>query len=394
MTRLLLTVDDYIYKYQGHYFAASQERMDFYQRYLRVFDKVKIVARCEERDELNPSWISISADNRIEIVAVPFFRGPKAYALKYFQVGSALHNVAEGCDAAILRIPSTVAFRASTAVKKANIPYAVEIVFDAVDAYKNENNLFHKFLWWKIHRDMSKLSNGADGVSCVTQFYMQKHYYSLKPNAFDAYYSSLSLDSSFYTAPRTSISSRPIVLGHVSNHVEYKGRKGQYEVIQVVKKLVDQGIDVSVQFVGRDAHNGFSLLKSAASRMGIADRVCFMGYLSRAELDKYLDNVDIFVFPTSAEGLPRVVIEAMAKGIPCIATKISGNAELLDSEWLFDNRTDVKAMTELCMRLITNESVYKEVSQQNFQRSLQYEADLLQTRRDLFYEQLKGCINR
>ena len=392
MAKLLLTVDDYIYSFGNRLYAASQDKMSFYQRYLRVFESVRLVARCEEKLALNHKWVPFSEDSRIEIVSVPFFRGPKAYALNYFKVGKALKNVAAGCDAAILRIPSTVAFRTAEAVLKAKIPYAVEIVFDAVDAYRNEANLVHKFLWWKIDRDMRKLSNNANGVSCVTELYMQQHYYSLQANAFTANYSSLSIGASFYTAPRQKIGHRPIVIGHIANQVEYKGRKGQYELIHVVKQLVGKGEDVCVQFVGEDTHNGFCLLRELSERLKIADRVIFKGYLSREELADYLNNVDIFIFPTSAEGLPRVLIEAMAKGLPCMATNISGNAELLDPEWLFNKRNDVSKMTDLTMRLIQNESLYKMVSERNFRHSLRYEASVLQDRRDNFYMQLKRLI--
>src|SRR5207244_4508989 len=53
-----------------------------------------------------------------------------------------------------------------------------------------------------------------------------------------------------------------------------------------------------------------------------------------AEVFALLDQADIFVLPSRQEGLPRVVIEAMARGLPCFASALPGNYELLESRFL------------------------------------------------------------
>ena len=69
------------------------------------------------------------------------------YAKTYFSTGMAMNNVVKGCDAAILRLPSTVAQRISNQVIKAGIPFATEIVFDASDGAQSANSFFEKMLW-------------------------------------------------------------------------------------------------------------------------------------------------------------------------------------------------------------------------------------------------------
>lgn len=58
--------------------------------------------------------------------------------------------------------------------------YALEIVYDAEDAWKNSNSIIDRYLWKKIDENMRTLSYNADGISCVTEYYLQKHYYSKK----------------------------------------------------------------------------------------------------------------------------------------------------------------------------------------------------------------------
>src|SRR4029079_12805478 len=71
-------------------------------------------------------------------------------------------------------------------------------------------------------------------------------------------------------------------------------------------------------------------LERRAAAMNIRERVRFAGYLEREEVTRELDAADVFVLPSRCEGLPRAVIEAMARGLPCIATNIGGIPELLE----------------------------------------------------------------
>ena len=112
-----------------------------------------------------------------------------------------------------------------------------------------------------------------------------------------------------------------------------------------------------------------------------------------AQLDDYLSSADLFVLPTKAEGLPRVIIEAMAKGLPCISTNVSGNPELLGARWLI-GYDDVLALTERIKELCSNAELYEATSTENFNNSCGYEASILEKRRDAFYTKLKTCINK
>lgn len=72
-------------------------------------------------------------------------------------------------------------------------------------------------------------------------------------------------------------------------------------------------------------------LKQLAGQLGVADAVTFHGFVPKGpDLWAHFDNADIFVLPSHTEGFPRVVAEAMARGLPVVTTAVGGLPELID----------------------------------------------------------------
>lgn len=387
MAKLLMSCDDYVYLCKGKYYARTQEKYDFYQRYLRVFDQLRLVTRCVEEEKLGRSRVALD-DPRIEYVPMPFFSGPIQYVKNYFRVSKALKHITEGCDAAVVRLPSTIAQRVCEKVIKSGIPYATELVYDAKDAFEGASSATERILWKIIHRQMVDDCAKADGVSCVTKHYLQQHYTSKKANAFFGNYSSLALDRSFYTSERSFPTKDFIIIAHVCTQVQYNGRKGFNELIKAMQLLKRRDVKVKVQFAGPDYHDGIRKLTELAEKLDVSDRVEFIGGVNRKQLSDYLEQSDLYVMPTWAEGLPRVIIEAMAKGLPCITTPVSGNPELVSEHFLVEYN-DVGKLADRIEELCSNKELYEVTSKENFSRSLEYESTILEKRRDSFYKQLK-----
>ena len=68
------------------------------------------------------------------------------------------------------------------------------------------------------------------------------------------------------------------------------------------------------------------------ANVGVSDRVVFLGWQSRDELIQCYKQSNLFLFPSRHEGMPNAVLEAMASGLPVIASRISGNEELVVDE--------------------------------------------------------------
>lgn len=390
MAKLLLLCDYYLYSNNGKYYFKDKNASKFYDRYLRVFDEIRIVNRVIEEIDLNENRYPIN-DPRIEIYPLPIFHGPIEHLKKYNKVGSVLSKATEGCDAAILRLPCTAAQRIGRSIIKKKIPYAVEIVFDAYDGAKTGKNIVERILWFLIDRKMRKISRSADGVSCVTQFYLQQRYFSLKLDHFESYYSSAGLPLAFYTSERQYPKGKTINIAHVDLQIGLHSRKGTDEVLKAAAILKKQGVIVNIGFAGDDWGDNKKKIIQYATKLGVDSQVFFPGFLSMDQMSDFLDNSDVFVFPTKAEGLPRCVIEAMAKGLPVVSTPVSGIPELLDMQYLVDY-ADVAALAEKIKQIITNKEVYEAASRSNFCKALEYEASVLQLRRDEFYKNLRSLV--
>jgi colanic acid/amylovoran biosynthesis glycosyltransferase len=74
------------------------------------------------------------------------------------------------------------------------------------------------------------------------------------------------------------------------------------------------------------------MLEDLARSLGIANRVEFLGYQSQAKVRELLSKADVFALSSFAEGVPVVLMEAMAAGIPVVATRIAGIPELVRHE--------------------------------------------------------------
>jgi glycosyltransferase involved in cell wall biosynthesis len=70
-------------------------------------------------------------------------------------------------------------------------------------------------------------------------------------------------------------------------------------------------------------------LQSLAKGLGIDDRIHFLGWQSREQLLNCYQRANIFLFPSRHEGMPNALLEAMASGLPVVASCIAGNEELV-----------------------------------------------------------------
>jgi glycosyltransferase involved in cell wall biosynthesis len=76
-----------------------------------------------------------------------------------------------------------------------------------------------------------------------------------------------------------------------------------------------------------------SSLEARAARLGVADRIHWLGYVAdRAAYMDSLASCDLFVFPSPAEGFPKVILDAMAAGLPVIAAPIGQLEPLATSD--------------------------------------------------------------
>lgn len=390
---LLLAADEYCCCYNGDYYV-SETGQTYIRRYLSVFDNVHVAFRTrfvEREEDLGKYCHKITSEN-VCFSSIPFFQGPKEFVRKYFSVMNSLKKGIQKCDFAILRLPSTTAFAALRVIQKHKIPYATEIVFDCQDAVVSSESFINKTIWRILHTMQVKACNNALGVSCVTKHYLQQHYFPTRKEAITSHYSSIELTPEFFLSERKFPNKDIFSLVHVANQVQFNSRKGHNELIKVLSMLNKKRKRAEIFFIGEDYNGGIALLSKLAEDLGVAEDVHFTGYLSKQELRQQLENADIAILPTRAEGLPRVVIEAMALGLPCITSSVSGNPELINKDFLV-GYDDVAGMARACNSLIDSKEIYERESRENFAKSKEYSTEVLNPRRTQFYKSLIELTN-
>ena len=106
---------------------------------------------------------------------------------------------------------------------------------------------------------------------------------------------------------------------------ELNKNKNHQVILKAMAKINDDNLYYLI------AGNGVQEKKlcELSKELGIEKKVKLLGY--RTDINRLLNAVDIFCFPSHREGLPVSVMEAMASGLPVIASNIRGNTDLIDS---------------------------------------------------------------
>ena len=106
--------------------------------------------------------------------------------------------------------------------------------------------------------------------------------------------------------------------------------KGQHILLEACRFLKQEGLRFQVTIIGEGPDS--KSLKEFAISKELNDIVTFTGVLGQNTVREYYDKTDLFVLASFAEGVPVVLMEAMAKEIPVISTRITGIPELIDHE--------------------------------------------------------------
>jgi glycosyltransferase involved in cell wall biosynthesis len=110
--------------------------------------------------------------------------------------------------------------------------------------------------------------------------------------------------------------------------------KGMDELIDAFSQILQIHPDAELRIVGGEKVARFDkqeIYLNKCSGLGISERVIFTGQLTGIDLVKQYFESDVFVLPSHAEGMPLVLLEAMASSLPCIATSVGAIPEVLNS---------------------------------------------------------------
>jgi glycosyltransferase involved in cell wall biosynthesis len=174
-------------------------------------------------------------------------------------------------------------------------------------------------------------------------------------------YSPLGINASdFAPGPPRTVSSPPNLLSVGRLAPE----KGLGLLLEAVAALDAEGRPVHLRLAGDGPDRAW--LENRAAELGIASHVEFTGWADQARLVALYAETDVFVMSSLAEGIPMVLMEAMAMQIPCVAPRITGIPELIEHgvDGMLFTVADVQDLTEKIRDLLKSPDLRAQMGRQ------------------------------
>jgi glycosyltransferase involved in cell wall biosynthesis len=314
-----------------------------WDRYRRSGVDLRLVARAKPVPD--PEFPGLG--ERVELAPLPYYVGIRGMVRALPRLAVACLRELRRAETIIVRLPGPIGLLVTALCLVTRRRFGVELVGDpdtvlASGSLGRPGRVLARpgtaLTRWAVRR--------ARAVLYVTGHTLQEKY-PHHPAAVTANVSGVRLDArSFLQGKwRQSGSLRLITLG--SQELPYKGHD---VLLLAVQRLRRDGIPVTAVIVGGGRLH--ELLVQLADQLGLSSFVTFTGAVhDRERVRDLLDDASMFVLPSRTEGLPRALLEAMARGLPCIASGVGGIPELLDAEFLVppgDPDALARAIAALC----------------------------------------------
>jgi glycosyltransferase involved in cell wall biosynthesis len=355
----------------------------FGQRYLDVFDSVTLMGRLFAIED--PTAKPVEGPG-VKFFPMPEYIGPVQYLLNRGEIRVRAREVYSPKSTVIIT-PSTAGAALLKILGKSSHPYGLEVGADPYDVLAPGaiKSPLRPLLRQVLPRQLRKDCRRASAALYVTKAALQKRYPC--PN-YSVGVSDVELPSRYVLEAPRIYSDRQTQFTLVMIGSLEQLYKAPHIAIAAIALCAQQGIDLSLKIIGDGKHR--PELKQQAADLGIRERVQFLGKLPAGDrIFAELDQSDLFLMPSFQEGLPRAMVEAMARGLPCIATAVGGIPELLPPENLVA-AGDANALAQKIQAVLTHPERMTQMSAQNLKTAQGYVEEVLRQQRNAFYEYVKA----
>ncbi|WP_193198740.1 glycosyltransferase family 4 protein [Nostoc sp. MG11] len=361
--------------------ADAATRYSIWTRYLDVFNEVHLLVRVKFCGEPPKAWVKASGYG-VKPIPIPDFVGPSwEYVKNYVSIKRAISKAIANAEAIQLHVPCIIAGEAWNSMPSRR-PYFVEVIADPYDDYAPgsiKHPLQPLFRWW-FTRQLQRQCQQASAALYVTKQALQRRYpcpkYSVGVSDVEL------LEGTLVSKPRPIQQEKRtfklIIVGSLAQLY-----KAPDVLIEAVSICVKEGLDLKLIFVGDGRYRAELEAKSVA--LGLGDRVLFRGQLPTSEaVREQLDQCDLFLLPSRMEGLPRAMVEAMARSLPCIGSTVGGIPELLPAEDMV-TAGDAVALAHKIREVVTNPERMALMSARNLNKAKEYKREVLKEQQVAFY---------
>ena len=361
----------------GVIWAPAAYGRPLWARYLEVFSSVLVAARVRDVHEPSPGSVEASSAT-VRFCRLPPYSGLSGFVRHARKIRRIIAGAARECPALIVRSPSPSACITSRVAIGAERPYGAEIVGDPNQVF-SPGGFSHPLrlpIRCVATAAQTYVSRHAIAALYVTRHALQ-HRYPTQGSVHAA--SDVALDDlAFASGPsREWRSPAPFVIVTVGGLDQ--PYKGTAMLIDAVSDLRKRHAPVQLRIVGEGRLK--AQLQQQCRTLGTADGVEFLGQQDRSGVFAALDSAHLFVLPSLTEGLPRALLEAMARGLPAVGTAVGGVPELLGDECLVPPRQP-RALAARIEGLMADDSRRRDLGERNRQLARTY------------HERVQGAVRR
>jgi len=149
----------------------------------------------------------------------------------------------------------------------------------------------------------------------------------------------------------------PIKIGCLGN---VRKAKNYPLAIRVLESLVAKGMDIELYIAGDDKNKLADECRVLAKEYGVGNRLRFVGFINNAA--EYLNSLDIYLLSSSSEGHPLALTQAMACGIPVVATRCGIEHVVVDGDTaLLAENGNPESVVEKIINLIDSDELRKKM---------------------------------
>lgn len=382
--------DTVLYKEDNKYYGMTLTYNFFTNKYLRYFEQIQVCTRCIDKKFIKGDISGYKRTDGKKVLVTPIqnYNDIPDAILNKKKINKELEKIINNSDVVIIRMPSVLGIFASKIAKKMQKPYLVEMVACAWDGYMNHARFGGKVLAPIMYLNTRKCVYQAPYVIYVTEQFLQKRYPNNNKNIACSDVVLQTLNENILNKRINKIEKfeglNNLKLCTVANvGLKYKGQK---YILKAMKYLKCKNIYMDYFLIGNGNSNK---LMKLSHKYGISNQINFVGSLSHDKIFKKLDEMDIYIQPSLQEGLPRALVEAMSRALPCIGTNAGGIPELLDSKFIFKKRKYKKLV--LILSSLTKEKLI-ESSRCNFNVANKFDKNVLDKKIDKFYDEILNDV--
>jgi glycosyltransferase involved in cell wall biosynthesis len=240
------------------------------------------------------------------------------------------------------------------AARLAGVPAIIHTVHNV---YVRRRRKYH----W-INRALSLFTDRIIAVSGAVKVSVV-HYDHITPEKIQVLYNGIDFSRVDFSEKREAIRSElglstdQMVIGVVARLEEQKGHQVLLEALSTIPSLQS---NLKVLFIGEGKLR--LSLEAETQKKGLSDRVFFLG--TRKPVYPILKALDLFVLPSLWEGFSLALLEAMAMGLPVIATRVGGAEEVITSgqNGFLISPGDPKALADSIQEAITHRNRFQQMA--------------------------------